>query len=115
MGLRCGFEVWTGQIFSGGFSDCDGLAGHYIEGRHGRAPRLLPAQGLGTGREGEGQAEAEVGARQVPVFTGRVTVPVLPPLAAGALPLQVGLGLWCGGVGGHGEHARNVEVHVCRK
>lgn len=112
MGLRHSFEVWTGQIFSGCFSDCDGLAGHYIEGRHSWAPRLLPAQCLGTGREGEGQAEAEVGARQVPVFTGGVTVPVLPHQAAGAFPLHAGLGVWGGWVGGHGEHARNVEVHV---
>ena len=114
IGLRRSFEVWTGQIFSGCFCDCDGLVGHYIEGRHDRAARLLPAQCLGAGREGEGQAEAEVGARQVPVFTGGVTVPVLPHQAAGAPPFQAGLEVRGGGVGGHGEHARHVEVHLWR-
>lgn len=105
IGLRHSLEVWTGQIFSGCFSNCDGLVGHYIESRHGWAPRLLPAQCLGTGREGEGQAEAEVGARQVPVFTGGVTVPVLPHQAAGTFPLQAGFRFWGGWVGGHGKHA----------
>lgn len=112
IGLLHSFEVWTGQIFSGRFSDCDGLVGHYIEGRHCRAPRLLPAQCLGTGREGEGQAEAEVGPGQVPVFTGGVTVPVLPHQAAGAFPLQARFrvrGCW---VGGQSEHARHVEIHL---
>lgn len=103
--LQHSFEVWTGQIFSGCFSDCDGLVSHYIEGRHSRAPRLLPAQCLGTGREGERQAEAEVGARQIPVFTGSVTVPFLPPQAARASPIQVGVKVWGRGVAGHGEHA----------
>lgn len=105
IGPRRSSEVWTGQIFSGGFCDCDGLVGHYIECRHHRAPRLLPARRLGTRREGQGQAE--VGARQVPVFTGGVTVPVLPHQAAGALPFQGGVQ-----VRGCCEHARHVEVHL---
>lgn len=92
-------EVWTGQIFSGCFGDRDGLVGYYIKGRHRRAPRLLPAQCLGTG-----QAEAEVGTRQVPVFTRGVTVPVLPR-AAGAFPVQVGFQVGRWRMAGHGKHA----------
>lgn len=30
-GLLCSFEFWTGLVFSGGFTDCDGLIGNYIE------------------------------------------------------------------------------------
>lgn len=111
--LRHSLEVWTGQIFSGRFSDRDGLVGHDIKGRHRWAPRLLPAQCLGTGRQGEGQAEAEVGTRQVPVFTRGVTVPVLPH-AAGAFPVQARFevrGRW---MAGQGEHAWHVEVHLWR-
>lgn len=102
MTLQHSFEVWTGQIFSGCFSDRDGLIGHYVKGRNCWTPRLLPAQCLGTGREGERQAE--VGARQVPVFTRGVTVPILPH-AAGAFPVQVGFGVWGGRMRGHTEHA----------
>lgn len=79
-------------------------------GRHHRAPGLLPAWALGTGREGEGQAE--VGARQVPVFTGRVAVPFLPTQASGPLPLQVGVALGGRWVGGHGKHVGHVEVDL---
>lgn len=112
IGRLCSFKVWTGRLFSGCFSDCDGLISHNIQGRHGWTPRILPAQCLGTGREGEGQAEAEVGTRQVPVFTGAVTVPVLPHQASRAFPLQAGFrvqGCW---VRGHGEHAGHVKVHL---
>lgn len=105
MRLQHSFEVWTVQIFSGGFSDCDGLVSHYIEGGHGWAPRLLPAQRLGTRREGERQAEAEVGPGQVPVFTGSVTFPVLPHQATRAFPVQAEFRIWGWGVAGHGEHA----------
>lgn len=99
---RC--EVWGGQVLAGGLSDRDGLVGHYIEGRHRGAPRLLPAQGLGTGREGEGQAEVEVGAGQVPVFTGGVALPILPRSVERALPLQAGFGVWSRRVRGQNEH-----------
>lgn len=98
------FEVWARQIFSGRLSDRDGLVGHYVKGRDCQAPRLLPAQCLGAGRKGEGQAEAEVGTRRVPVFTGRVSIPFMPG-AAGALPVQPRLQVWGRRVAGHGEHA----------
>lgn len=115
IGLLHSFEVWTGQIFSGRFSDCDGLVGHYIEGRHCWAPWLLPAQCLGTWREGEGQAEAEVGPGQVPVFTGGVNLPVLPHQAARAFPVQVGFRLRGCRVRGQGKHAWHVEIHIWKQ
>lgn len=112
--LQHGFKARTGQILGGRLSDRDGLIGHYIVGRHHRAPGLLPARALGTGREGEGQAEVEVGARQVPVFTGRVDVPFLPTQASGPPPVQVGFGVWGRWVGGHCKHVGHVEVDIWR-
>lgn len=115
--LLCRFKVWARRLFGGCLGYCDGLIGHHIEGRHDRrgAPRVLPAQWLGEGWEGEGQAE--VGARQVPVFAGAVSVPLWPHEAAGTPPLYAAAGLGVGGrrVSGQGKHARHVEVHLWRE